>query len=172
MRSTFHILWGVLLFHIAWARAAQFQRQTIEVPLQPGSWWMSSFADIDGDRLLDLMVVGAGDPRLRIYRQQPSGFAAAPNQEIELPDQTAWITVMDVDRHPGLELVTSTAKGLFFLRQNQGVFESQFHALITAALAEEGADAVDRVGAPVDAPRFVIGCQPAPEVVVRCGLVA
>jgi hypothetical protein len=70
---------------------------------------------------------------LWVYRQRASGFEAMPDQAIVLPPQTAWIALCSVDAHPGVELVLSTAGGLFYLRQNNGVFESLPRTLVAAA---------------------------------------
>jgi hypothetical protein len=112
--------------------AAGFQRQTIVLPGTGPAAPMCRFEDIDGDGRLDLLVVRPGENILWIYRQRPSGFPAAPDQAIALPPQTAWVALGDVDSHPGPELVASTAQGLFYFRQDRGVFESQARPLIAA----------------------------------------
>ncbi|HEY5910401.1 MAG TPA: VCBS repeat-containing protein [Verrucomicrobiae bacterium] len=117
----------------AGAAALEFQRQTIHVPAASGAWrgWqMSCLADIDNNGLADLLAVGPAENKLWIYRQQASGFSLSPDQVIELPAQTAWIALCDVEAHPGVELVLSTATGLAYLRQSRGVFESQPRALV------------------------------------------
>ena len=120
----------------AGAAALEFQRQTLQVPATPGAWrgWqMSCLADIDNDGLVDLLAVGPVENKLWIYRQRASGFPASPDQAIELPPKTAWLAVGDVEAHPGVEIVVSTATGLAYLRQNQGVFESQPRDLVHAS---------------------------------------
>ena len=93
---------------------------------------MSLFGDIDDDGRADLLAVGPAENSLWVYRQRASGFGATPDQAIALPPQTAWIALCDVDAHPGVELVLSTAGGLFCLRQDNGVFESRPRTLVAA----------------------------------------
>jgi hypothetical protein len=142
MRSIRQIAANVWLVFMAanagWAGTNEFQRQTITIP---GTPHVSGFADIDNDGLLDLLAVGPAENTLWIYRQRASGFADTPDQVIQLPPQTAWIALCDVDAHPGLELLMSTATGLVYLRQNRGVFESQPRTLV-------GADQVFTNGVP------------------------
>jgi len=66
------------------------------------------------------------------YHQRADGFTNSPDQVISLPPQTAWAAVCDVDPHPGLELLMSTATGLVYSRQNAGRFESERRPLIEA----------------------------------------
>lgn len=124
--------------NVGWAGTNEFQRQTITVP---GTALVPGFADIDNDGLLDLLAIGPAENTLWIYRQRASGFADSPDQAIQLPPQTAWIALCDVDAHPGLELLMSTATGLVYLRQNHGVFESPPRTLV-------GADQVFTNGVP------------------------
>ena len=67
------------------------------------------------------------------YRQGPNGFTNSPDQIIPLPPQTVWAALCDVDAHPGLELLMSTATGLVYSRQNAGLFESERHTLFEAS---------------------------------------
>jgi hypothetical protein len=88
------------------------------------------FVDIGGDGRIDLLVMDPVEKKLLNYHQGPDGFADTPDQIIPLPPQTAWVAVCDVDPHPGLELLMSTASGLVYSRQNAGRFESERHTLI------------------------------------------
>jgi len=90
------------------------------------------FVDIDGDGRSDLLVIDPMERKLLNYHQRPDGFSNSPDQSIPLPPQTAWVAPCDVDAHPGLELLFSTAAGLVYSRQNAGLFESERHTLIDA----------------------------------------
>lgn len=114
-----------------------FQCDLIVLPGHPG---VSHFADIDNDGRLDLLAVDPVEQKLLIFRQRLSGFTNAPDQVVELPPQTAWIVLYDVDAHPGLELLLSTATGLVYHRQNRGVFESERHTLFKAEQVFTNAD--------------------------------
>ena len=101
-----------------------FRATTITIPTKTHGWTartMSLFGDIDNDGRADLLAVGPAENTLWVFRQRASGFGATPDQAIVLPPQTAWIALCDVDAHPGVELVLSTASGLFYLRQDDGV---------------------------------------------------
>ena len=124
---------GVLVLLVATAAGAQtngFLRQRLTLPSTAGA---TLFEDIDNDGRADLLAVDPVARKLLIYRQRQSGFTNAPDQVIGLPPQTGWIGVCDVDPHPGVELVMSTATGLFFYPQHNGVFESETRPLIKAA---------------------------------------
>jgi hypothetical protein len=88
------------------------------------------FVDINGDGRSGMLVIDPVEKKLLNYHQYPDGFSNSPSQIIPLPAQTAWVAPCDVDPHPGLELVMSTATGLVYLRQNGGLFEPEPHALI------------------------------------------
>jgi len=122
----------LLLVNAAPAAAVEFKRQTITIPSDQGWWLTSHLADVDGDGLTDLLVLLPAQHELQVYRQRQSGFAAAPDRTVALPDQTAWVAMRDVDPHEGRELVISTATGLVYLRQNEGVFEAAPRTLIEA----------------------------------------
>jgi hypothetical protein len=114
------------------ATSAEFKRQTITIASDQG-WWMTSYlTDVDGDGLTDLLALLPARHELLVYRQRPSGFTATPDQTVALPDQTAWVTMQDVDPQEGKELVLSAAAGLVYLRQNEGVFESSPQTLVEA----------------------------------------
>ena len=123
------------------AAALEFVRQTIALPDNPRGWQgsrMSRFVDLDHDGLLDLLVITAAGPRLLIYRQHPSGFAAVPEQSIEIAKDTSWIAPVELDPRRGVELVLSLASGLGCLRQNQGVFDPSVHPLVQMQRAFPG----------------------------------
>ena len=90
------------------------------------------FVDVDGDGRSDLLVIDPVEKKLLNYHQRADGFTNSPDQVISLPPQTAWAAVCDVDPHPGLELLMSTATGLVYSRQNAGRFESERRPLIEA----------------------------------------
>jgi len=92
----------------------------------------SYLVDVDADGLTDLLVLLPAQNDLRVYRQRRSGFAAAPDQTVTLPEQTAWVAMQDVDPHEGKELVISTATGVAYLRQNGGDFEPTPQTLVKA----------------------------------------
>ena len=91
------------------------------------------FARLDQNGRSDLLAVDPVARKLLVYRQRAAGFTNTPDQILELPAQTAWIAPYDVDVHPGLELLLSTASGLVYYRQNGGRFETEPRSLITAS---------------------------------------
>lgn len=98
---------------------------------------MAGLADVPfcrcrSDGLSDLLAVGAAENTLWIYRQRASGFAGAPDQALALPQQTAWIALCDVEGHGAADLLVSTATGMIYLRQNQGVFDAQSRTLVVS----------------------------------------
>jgi hypothetical protein len=112
--------------------APEFKRQMITIASEQG-WWLTSYlTDVDGDGLTDLLALLPAQNELQIYRQRKSGFAAALDQAVTLPDQTAWVAMRDVDPHEGRELVISTGTGLVYLRQSEGAFESAPRTLMEA----------------------------------------
>jgi hypothetical protein len=119
-----------LLLGAASAPAVEFKRQVITMSPDP-SWLTGSYLkDIDNDGLTDLLAIVPLERQLQVFRQQKSGFTTTPDQTIALPEQTAWVGSYDVDAHPGKELLLSTAAGIFYLRQNNGVFEQSLRTLI------------------------------------------
>jgi hypothetical protein len=125
---------AVLLLFLAvnagWAGTIGLSRQRITLPANAGE---PLFADIDGNGHSDLFVLDPVEKKLLHWRQRPDGFSNAPDQVIPLPPQTAWVALADVDAHPGLELLFSTASGLVYCRQNAGLFESDRRSLIQAS---------------------------------------
>jgi hypothetical protein len=121
----------VLLLFLAvnagWAGSVELSRQVITLPANAGK---PLFVDIEGNGRCNLLVIDTAEKKLLNYRQRPDGFTNSPDQVISLPPQTAWVAPCDVDAHPGLELLMSTATGLFYCRQNAGLFESERHPLI------------------------------------------
>ena len=102
-------------------------RQVITLPANAGA---PLFADIEGNGRCHLLVIDPVEKKLLNYHQRPDGFTNSPDQVIPLPPQTAWVALCDVDAHPGLELLFSTATGLVYSRQNAGRFESERRTLI------------------------------------------
>lgn len=104
--------------------------QTIDLPVNSGAPF---FTDIDGNGRRDLLVIDRGQNNLLLYRQRDRGFSTAPDQTIPLPLNTAWAAMCDVDASPGLELVASTATGIYYARQRGDRFETEWRSLITAS---------------------------------------
>ena len=119
-----------LLLDVALAPAVEFKRQVITMSPDPPWLTGASLMDIDNNGLIDLLAVVRLEHKLQVFRQQKSGFTTAPDQIIALPERTAWVGSYDVDAHPGRELLFSTAEGLIYLRQNNGVFEQSLRTLV------------------------------------------
>jgi hypothetical protein len=115
--------------NVGWAAPMELSRQTIILPVNAGP---PLFADVDEDGRSDLSVIDLVEKKFLNYHQRPTGFGNAADQSIPLPPQTAWVALCDVDSRPGLELLFSTATGLIYSRQNDGLFESEQHTLIEA----------------------------------------
>jgi hypothetical protein len=109
-----------------------FKRQVIQVPMSLPWWVHPSWKDINGDGLVDLMVLVQRDNKAFIYIQNGPGFPSAPTQSIELPEGTAWITLYDINERHGNEMLISTSEGLVYLPQKNGVFEMKPEKLIEA----------------------------------------
>lgn len=109
-----------------------FKRHVIQVPMSSLGWVQSSWKDINGDGLIDLLSLVQRDRKVFIYLQTGSGLPSAPTQSIELPEGTAWLALLDVDGHDGNEMLISTNEGLIFYRQNNGIFEIKPEKLIEA----------------------------------------
>jgi len=121
------ILLIFLAVNIGRAEPVVLPPQGITLPASAGA---PLFVDIEGNGRCNLLVIDTADKKLLNFRQRPDGFTNSPDQVIPLPPQTAWVAPCDVDAHPGLELLMSTATGLFYCRQNSGLFESERHPLI------------------------------------------
>ena len=128
------IIWFVTLLAVCAAEvgAASFQSQAIVIPSETGDWISSIFVDIDEDGWKDLLALVPTQNTIWLYRQSDAGFRPTADQKVQLPAQSAWITVLDVDSHPGRELLIANATGLVFLRQNQRGFELAPQRLIQA----------------------------------------
>lgn len=124
------LLWLCLATGLGQAAPVELSPQTVTLPANAGDPF---FADITGSGRCDLFVMDEARKQLWYYRQRPDSFADAPDEIIPLPPQTAWAALCDVDPHPGLELLMSTATGLVYSRQNAAGFELERHALITAS---------------------------------------
>lgn len=125
------ILLLVLAVNTGRAGPVELSPQVITLPANTSEpHFIDHFVDISGDGRFDLLVIDPGEKKLLNYHQRPDGFGNSPDQVIPLPPQTAWVAVGDVDPHPGLELLMSTATGLVYFRQNAGRFESEQHTLI------------------------------------------
>jgi hypothetical protein len=121
------ILLLFLAANVGQADPVELSRQVITLPANAGA---PLFVDIEGNGRCNLLVIDTLEKKLLNYRQRPYGFTNSPDQVIPLPPQTAWVAPCDVDAHPGLELLMSTATGLYYYRQNAGLFESERHPLI------------------------------------------
>ena len=123
--SVFFML--VMAASVASAGPVGMPRQTITLPANTTA---PIFVDVEGRGRANLLTLEPVEKKILNYRQLPGGFNRSPDQSIPLPPQTAWVTVADVDAAPGLELLFSTAKGLVYLRQKGGVFETEPRTLI------------------------------------------
>jgi hypothetical protein len=121
------ILLLLLAVNVSRADPVELSRQLITLPANAGA---PLFVDIEGHGRCNLLVIDTVEKKLLNYRQRPDDFTNSPDQVIPLPPQTAWVAPCDVDAHPGLELLMSTATGLFYCRQNAGLFESERHPLV------------------------------------------
>jgi hypothetical protein len=123
----------LFLFGIVFAKGTPaFKRQVIQVPMSSPAWVQTSWKDINGDGLVDMLALVQRDNKAFTYIQDGSGFPLSPSQSIVLPEGTAWITLHDVNQHPGKEMLISTVKGLIYFCQNNGVFEMRPGKLIEA----------------------------------------
>jgi hypothetical protein len=96
------------------------------------AWVQPYWKDINGDGLVDLLTLAQRENKAFIYIQSSSGLPSAPTQSIELPKGTAWITLYDINEHPGKEMLISTTEGLIYFPQNNGIFEMKPGKLIEA----------------------------------------
>lgn len=131
---------GLLLLLTAGGMRAEtdgFLCQTITLPAKAMS---TRFADLNGGGRFDLLAVDSNGKRLLIYRQRAAGFTNTPDQIIELPPHTAWIAPAHVEAGMNLDLLASTATGLFYYRQDGGVFEPEPRLLLETNQAFTGDD--------------------------------
>ena len=112
-----------------------FKRQIIQVPMSSPGWVQPSWKDINEDGLVDLLALVQRENKAFIYIQNNSGLPSAPTQSIELPEDTAWLTLHDINEHPGKEMLISTPEGLIYFPQNNGIFEMKPEKLIEAGQA-------------------------------------
>ena len=128
------MIFGLVLlafFTVSAGRAEPVELPSRVIPL-PANAGTPLFVDVDGDGRSDLLVIDLAEKKLLNFHQRPDGFSNTPDQVIPLPPQTAWVAACDVDAHPGLELLMSTATGLVYSRQDDGRFESERRTLIAA----------------------------------------
>jgi len=109
-----------------------FKRHVIQVPSTSLDWLWPYWHDINKDGLTDLLAVVHRQGKVFFYVQNASGFPPVAGQSLDLPEGTAWCTVCDVNKHPGDEILISTANGLAYYRQSDGVFEKQPQTLLEA----------------------------------------
>ncbi len=121
------ILWMFLAVNAGGAGPVELLPQVITLPANAGE---PLFVDIEGNGHCNLLVIDTVEKKLLNYHQRPGGFTNSPDQVIPLPPQTAWVAPCDVDAHPDLELLMSTATGLVYCRQNAGLFEAERHPLV------------------------------------------
>jgi len=111
----------------------QFQRQLLSIAGETNSpaWKRCRFVHLNTNAPSGLLVID--ETNLWVYRQRSTGFSTVPDQKLELPPHTGWFGVADVDTHPGLELVVSTAEAISCFRQKDGAFEQTPRVLIKGA---------------------------------------
>ena len=117
-----------MAFNASEANPVLLSAQRITVP--PAG--RALFVDLNEDRRSDLLVLDPVQKTVVCYWQRPYGFTNSPDQTLTLPPRTAWIIPLDVEASPGLELVFSTATGVFYSRQHNGGFEAENRMLIKA----------------------------------------
>ena len=130
MRLLPQLLFAALALNASGAAPVQMSPRTLILPENVD---YLRFVDIDGDGRADMLAMDGVEKRLLNYHQRSDGFASAPDQIIPLPPQTAWVSLGDVDAHPGLELLMSAPTGIVYSRQDGGLFESERRTLITAS---------------------------------------
>jgi hypothetical protein len=87
--------------------------------------------DLDGDGMTDLLTFSPFG-EVFIFIQTPSGFPATPDQHFKLDEGTVWWAVADVSTDPDEEIVISTANGVAYYSQKDGVFATEPKTLIEA----------------------------------------
>ena len=106
-----------------------FVRQMITLPEKDAP---TRFASLSQDGRADLLVVDPAKQTLLIYRQRAWGFTNVPDQVLTMPAQTTWVAPYPVESPTNMELLLSTASGLFYCRQTGGVFEAEPRPLVRA----------------------------------------
>ena len=107
-----------------------FSKHTIDAPTGAAPGFDIYWADVDGDGLKDLFILPRGQEQVFLFRQTPSGFAAAPSQVVNFPDGTAWFGVWNLDGAPGSRLLFSGPGALRFYPQVNGCFAQDAKALL------------------------------------------
>ncbi len=107
----------------------EFQPQLITLPFNANA---IEFIPLEEHGRAALLAVDPAQHKLLIYRERPWGFTNVADQVLPLPPRTAWVAPCDVDAHPGLELVVSTANGIACHRQNNSVFETEPRTVVNA----------------------------------------
>ena len=131
MRSL--LLMTMCLLRIAGPASAgvpTFSEHTVEAPTGAAPGFDIYWADIEGDGLKDLFILPRGQEQVLLFRQTPSGFAAAPSQVVKFPEGTAWFGVWNLDGAPGSELLFSGPGGLRFYPQVNGSFTQDAKVLL------------------------------------------
>ena len=125
------VTWTSLMLAASVCRGAtnEFQGQLITLPFHANA---IQFIPLEEHGRAALLAVDPVQHRLLIYRQRPWGFTNVADQVLPLPPCTAWVAPCDVDPHPGLELVVSSATGISYHRENNGRFEPELRSLINA----------------------------------------
>ena len=115
------------------AEVPAFRQQMIQVPMSGPEWGVWPYwKDINKDGLTDLLVLVQNEEKAFIYIQSSSGFPETQTQIIMFPPATMWFTLLDVNEHPGDEMLFSTSKGLVYYCQNNRIFEIKPQKLIEA----------------------------------------
>jgi len=137
------VTWAALMLAGGLCQGAtnQFQPQLITLPFNANA---IRFIPLEEHGRAALLAVDPVQHKLLIYRQRPWGFTNVADQVLRLPPRTTWVAPCDVDAHPGLELVVSTAGGITYHRQSNSVFETELRTLVNA----------DQVFTNDDAPRL------------------
>ena len=127
----------VLAAGAAWAGPIAIPRQVVALPENTTT---PLFVDVEGNGRANLLALDPVEKKLLNYRQGGRGFGDAPDQSISLPPTTTWVSVGNVDRATGLELLFSTAAGIVYSRQAGGLFELERSILIDAKQPFEESD--------------------------------
>ncbi len=101
--------------------------QTLQLPPDAWNTW---FVALEKGTPPSLFVLDRSGRQLLNYRQDGGVFGRTPAQNIPLPPTTSWVSLLDVDPRPGLELVMSTSTGVVYSCEVGGLFELERHALL------------------------------------------